>query len=376
MTLNLYSVFTVINLFMVLVLIFYFAFSRRGNGAANKILSFLLLLFLLQIIKSFTTSNYAFHLFMDYHRFIYPLQQSALLIGPVLLLYIQLSVTPGKKFRFVHLLHTLPFIAFVIYGLFLMSNYEPFIIWGPHALHKKTVFIVLCHNLVYIFFMVGYTIREKVRWPSILNEIRASTVYGWLQFFIFSFILLWVVNLYIFASLRVTNKTSWCAFTNSIYALALFLFMVSILLIILFKPDIYFRREKYAANGMSDTEKELGNRLLRKYMLQKKPYLDPDISLEKMAYELNMSCRHLSQLINESYHSNFRTFINAYRIRESKNRLVDPEHAEKTVLEILYETGFNSKSVFNEVFKKQTGLSPVAYRKKFLPEDTYQKAWS
>jgi AraC-like DNA-binding protein len=44
--------------------------------------------------------------------------------------------------------------------------------------------------------------------------------------------------------------------------------------------------------------------------------------------------------------------------------LID-DSAGKNVLEILYETGFNSKATFNRVFKKGTGYSPTEYKKKF-----------
>ncbi len=42
---------------------------------------------------------------------------------------------------------------------------------------------------------------------------------------------------------------------------------------------------------------------------------------------------------------------------------MDRSGQKKTVLEIIYEVGFNSKSVFNTTFKKQTGLTPSEYRR-------------
>ena len=57
-------------------------------------------------------------------------------------------------------------------------------------------------------------------------------------------------------------------------------------------------------------------------------------------------------------------FVNEFRIKEAKSILKDPSKKEFTVLEILYEVGFNSKSSFNTAFKKHTGLTPTQFRKK------------
>ena len=71
----------------------------------------------------------------------------------------------------------------------------------------------------------------------------------------------------------------------------------------------------------------------------------------------------LSQVINESLHQSFFDFVNRYRIEEAKQQLTHPEDEAITILEILYNSGFNSKSSFNTLFKKYTGLTPTEFRK-------------
>ncbi len=65
--------------------------------------------------------------------------------------------------------------------------------------------------------------------------------------------------------------------------------------------------------------------------------------------------------------SNFYDYISKYRIEEAKSILSD-QSSNKTVLEILYEVGFNSKSSFNTAFKKYTGVTPSKFKRNSQPE--------
>lgn len=76
--------------------------------------------------------------------------------------------------------------------------------------------------------------------------------------------------------------------------------------------------------------------------------------------EVKMNSRDLSILINQNLNQHFFDFINKYRIIEAMNILKNPAKKELTVLEILYEVGFNSKSSFN------TGFTSTQFKKKEL----------
>jgi AraC-like DNA-binding protein len=103
---------------------------------------------------------------------------------------------------------------------------------------------------------------------------------------------------------------------------------------------------------------------LRDYMEAGRPWLDPDLTLEQLASQVKLRPKLLSHTINEGLGKNFFEFINQYRIEEAKRLLTDPADKRITVLEVLYQVGFNSKSSFNTVFKKQTGLTPSEFKKK------------
>ena len=99
------------------------------------------------------------------------------------------------------------------------------------------------------------------------------------------------------------------------------------------------------------------------YMETEKPYLNPSLSLRNLADQMGMNSRELSIIINQKLNQHFFDFVNGYRIKEAMNILVDPAKKGETVLEILYEVGFNSKSSFNTAFKKHTGKTPTEFRK-------------
>ena len=102
---------------------------------------------------------------------------------------------------------------------------------------------------------------------------------------------------------------------------------------------------------------------LKKYMTNEKPFLNPDLKIQDISKEINVPVRELSVLINHQLGQHFYDFVNTYRIENAMEILKDSSKSKVTILEILYEVGFNSKSSFNTAFKKQTGNTPTTYRK-------------
>jgi AraC-like DNA-binding protein len=101
---------------------------------------------------------------------------------------------------------------------------------------------------------------------------------------------------------------------------------------------------------------------LLELMNSDKPFLNPKLTLFDLAQSLNISTNHLSQIINHNLNQHFFDFVNGYRIRTAMDILKNPEKRDLTILEILYEVGFNSKSSFNTEFKKYTNQTPTQFR--------------
>ena len=121
--------------------------------------------------------------------------------------------------------------------------------------------------------------------------------------------------------------------------------------------------EKYKTSPVSEEKTEEIIIKLQHLMENEKLYLNPDLTLKDLSKKLRVHYNILSRVINEKFHLGYNDFINKYRIDEAKLKLSDPEQKNRTILEILYDCGFNSKSVFNTTFKKFTGKTPSAFRK-------------
>jgi len=98
-------------------------------------------------------------------------------------------------------------------------------------------------------------------------------------------------------------------------------------------------------------------------MENKKPFLDPELSLFKLAFQMSISSHHLSYIINKGFNENFYQFINRYRIEEAKKMIRDSKMEHLSLMGIAFEVGFNSKTVFNTTFKKSTNQTPSEFKK-------------
>lgn len=108
--------------------------------------------------------------------------------------------------------------------------------------------------------------------------------------------------------------------------------------------------------------KTYSDRLLT-YVQEKEPYLDSNLSLRSLAEQIDIHPNQLSWLLNESIGKNFNEFINQYRFETFKTIVQNPENANLTIEGLAYDSGFNSKTVFNTYFKKETGLTPKQFLK-------------
>lgn len=102
---------------------------------------------------------------------------------------------------------------------------------------------------------------------------------------------------------------------------------------------------------------------LNELMNDQKLYTQPDLSLKSLAEQVGIQAYQLSQFLNRELNQTFFDYVNQYRIEEVKRLLASPSQKQYTIFALAMDAGFNSKSSFNEAFKRYTGKTPSAYRK-------------
>jgi len=112
---------------------------------------------------------------------------------------------------------------------------------------------------------------------------------------------------------------------------------------------------------LDDDDANLFKSKLVGHLTEQKPYLDPSLSLRSLADQIQIHPNQLSWLLNDSLGKSFNEFINSYRVQAFKELSKDPKNANLTLIGMAYDCGFNSKTVFNTYFKKETGLTPKQY---------------
>lgn len=114
---------------------------------------------------------------------------------------------------------------------------------------------------------------------------------------------------------------------------------------------------------MSAAEIDMVLEIFEKGMKEEKWFLNPSLSLRSLAENVHISSNKLSWLLNERVGQNFNEYINSFRVEDFKKKALNPANSHLTLLALAYESGFNSKSVFNTYFKKMEGMTPKAWLK-------------
>ncbi|MEP7319671.1 MAG: helix-turn-helix domain-containing protein [Panacibacter sp.] len=363
-----------------LLFISIFLFSKEtGKRVSNILLGLFFLCFCLSLIDSFLLK-------MEWYNS-YPslANMSAafpLLYGPFLFFYTQSLVYKDFRFDKNKILQFVPFMllfftSFISYNL--LPDGEKINLLRSIKQRAIPIYVFVIAALMMLHFCVYAIISLKLirQYRQLASDHfsdeqkvnlswLSSTIIFFIALFIFS-----VVNSFIGSA----SLANYYYFSLTLLIAAIFIFINRVLFKALKKPAIFSWvaekeikqvqpiMEKVAAE-ITVTETDAKNlELLIELMQNRKPWLEPELTVDTLAQQISMRPKELSRLINENLHQNFFDFINRYRIDEAKRLLTNPADKKITVLEVLYEVGFNSKSSFNTLFKKYTGITPSEFKK-------------
>lgn len=122
------------------------------------------------------------------------------------------------------------------------------------------------------------------------------------------------------------------------------------------------RTNNLTNSSESKNQQELYEILLA-YMKNERPFLESDLTVKKMAKKLQTNTHYISEVINQKFGYNFNQFINEYRVNEACKLLSNHNNNHFTIESIAQQSGFKSKSAFNNAFKSITGVTPSYYKK-------------
>ena len=122
--------------------------------------------------------------------------------------------------------------------------------------------------------------------------------------------------------------------------------------------------EKSGPDGLSP----LGQRL-DAMMREETLFLKPDLKLSDIVGRLPLSEASTRQLIHSEFGcEHFRTFLNRYRVQHAMSLLKDPMRGNDKLIAISLDSGFASLTSFQRAFKRETGMTPSAWRKENTPD--------
>ncbi|MDO3640567.1 FtsX-like permease family protein [Mucilaginibacter sp. L3T2-6] len=339
------------------------AFANRADRAANRFLSLSLAVVILRLVGV---------LGMDINFKVYythwsrlPLNFS-LALGPLIYFYVLKITRPEYKIRWKDLLHFSPLVfELCVFGL----QVDESIRTGTDT-YKTIVFqhlnpVIQCVALISIVIYLVLSCRlinnfHRQLMPYVSQ--RSRYVLRWLYRLLSGYKVICLFWL----SFTVANSLYHSAFLSPGYLF----YLLSAIIMIWIAIAALLRREvdlpvaiPLAVKPLPSADLIQKGAWLRETIEKKRLYEDAELTLNSLAEKLDIHHHELSRIVNAAFGKNFNDFINEYRIREVGSKIKDPAYDHITLLGIAFESGFNSKSTFNRVFKEMTGKSPAEYKK-------------
>lgn len=285
---------------------------------------------------------------------------------PLFYFYVRFCFSTNVKLKKKHLIHFIPFFAFLIFFFLIWMVKGNHYIW--ENLYKADSFLFnaayavdITVRIQYIFYnllMINSLLRiEKDKRLQNLAGISLAVDISWLRFIVYGYAVGSLGGIAIFVSGLMNNPA-----TPTINLLSITYFF-------LFFFAIFYNTITHKLNNdevkpkpglIANPDMQLLMNRIEELVAEKKMYLEPELTLQQIASALDEKERNISQAINTIQQRNLNDYINSLRIEHACQLLL--ANKEKPVFEVMYESGFNTKGTFNSAFKKTIGKTPTQYR--------------
>ena len=365
-----------ISVFVSLLMAFFLLTVKTENKLANRLFAWFFIVSAIDLSGFFVTAY-----IQDYIDLLIFRWTICLLAMPLFYLYVLSVCYSDFKLKWKHLVHLLPIILVNLVflpRLYLASDADMKLLSGDLDHMPEIYLIQILIEFQYVFYIVGaFLILKKYREIYLENYTNPSTsTYKYLfqmtTVFLIAHCLVALKNL-----LRYSDYRQMFLWLNVVVGSVALFITCWLVMKALNHPELFRGvnsklqlakdilpavEEKTESKDVQDDAISSQISTLKQYMAEKEPFLDPSLTIQELANQIDIPVRDLSVLINHHMDQHFFDFVNEYRIQKAMGILKDQARSQLTVLEILYEVGFNSKSSFNTSFKKYTNLTPTAYR--------------
>jgi len=349
--------------------------NKKGKPLSNKLLATVFLLISFVIVNLYLI---VFRVDIGLPQLLFIDDTFMFAYGPLLYLFTQSVAFKDYKLQKKSIVHFIPFLIAVciVIGIILFVDTQS-ISQAADQINKQQIpiffrigeLLILLH-IFYYLFKSKQEIKKVIGKTKKLYSTFNQENFKLLKFIINSFITLFSISV-VHSMLPFVGIKNGLLITLLLMILFMFYFINSILLKMLNQSSnksgaisqIDFKeKEKYAGSNLSPTDLKTYMINVADYMKEKQRYLDSELNITDLSKELNIPSKMLSQVINEGYHCNFFDFINKHRVEAAKNLFKNQANKKLTIQEVMYDTGFNSKSSFNTAFKKHTNLTPTQFK--------------
>jgi AraC-like DNA-binding protein len=342
---------------------------RKDNSKQNFWLALFILSFSLVLIKGWYIGS---ELYLKAPFFLFFPMYFSLGIGPTFYLYVKYLIKKDYTFKSIELLHfILPIVQFVYHSI----NFLKPISERLDYFHTEYLVTFLpIEELIGIlslctYYFLSYKVLRKyqISQKGVSLGVPQKVLYKWVNHFIFfsySMLLFWTLTFFVDYFIYDYSKTY--SFYYPVY-----LWMVFILYWIIYRGFISTSKiqpeiiDSLTKSSYSLPEKDSDNyiQILIRIMEEDKIYLKPKLTLVELAEIIDINSKYLSQIINKNFNKSYTEYINTYRIEFAKKELLSIQNTNLTISAISENCGFNSKSTFNDVFKKVTNQTPTLFIK-------------